>query len=80
MSCVGELLALCVLRWRCMKYKIEVHSLGYEDACKIVEASTLAIAKAGFNIDLAIIEWCQLNDIDVDDNFRLPFTRVTKVS
>lgn len=63
-----------------MKYKIEVHSLGYEDTFKIVEAESSQKAKSGFNVHSAIIEWCEHNAIDTDDNFDLPFTRITRVN
>lgn len=62
------------------KYKIEVHSLGYEDTAKVIEAESEAKAKSGFNVRSAIIEWCEHNDIDLDDNFELPFTRISRVS
>lgn len=61
-----------------MKYKIEVHSLGYEDTAKIVDRPSLSqVAKT--DILEAKVEWCQHNDIDLDSNFELPFTRVVKV-
>lgn len=60
-----------------MNYKIEVHSLGYEDTSKTVDAGSLREAKR-FTRD-AIIEWCDHNDIDLDSNFDLPFTRILKV-
>lgn len=62
-----------------MKYKIEVHSLGYEDTSKVVEAENSQKAKSGFNVRSAIIEWCEHNAIDLDTNFELPFTRISKV-
>lgn len=59
-----------------MKYKIEVHAVGYEDHVKIVEAVSMREARRG---ELAAkIEWCELNDIDVDTDFEMPFTRITK--
>lgn len=60
-----------------MKYKIEVHSLGYEDTHKFVDVASLREAKK-FERE-AKLEWCEHNDIDLDDNFEMPFTRVTKV-
>ena len=59
-----------------MRYRIEVHSLGYEDTSKVVEASSLREAKR-FERD-AKVEWCEHNAIDLDSNFELPFTRITK--
>ena len=63
-----------------MKYKIEVHSIGYTDHHKIVEVPSMAAAKQGFHVNSAIAEWCDLNDIDIDGNWEFPFTRVTKAS
>jgi hypothetical protein len=60
-----------------MKYKIEVHSIGYEDTFKIIEAPTSQAAKSGFNRRAAIIEWLEHNDIDID-SMELPFVRITK--
>lgn len=60
-----------------MKYKIEVHSAGYEDYAKIVDASSLRHAKQLEG--KAKIEWCDVNDIDADDNFEMPFTRISKI-
>lgn len=62
-----------------MKYKIEVHSQGYEDTSKVIDAPSLSVAKQGFYVRSAILEWCEHNDIDVDNSFDLPFTRVLKV-
>lgn len=62
-----------------MKYKIEVHSEGYEDTATIVEAETSQKAKSGFNVQGAILQWCEHNDIDLDSNFELPFTRISRV-
>jgi hypothetical protein len=60
-----------------MKYKIEVHAFGYEDTCKVVEASSLRQAKQS---ELkAKVEWCDHNAIDVDSDFEMPFTRTSKV-
>jgi hypothetical protein len=61
---------------RAMKYKIEVHSQGYEDTCKVVESPSLGVAKREER--QAKIEWCEHNDIDLDSNFEMPFTRTTK--
>jgi hypothetical protein len=61
-------------------YKIEVHSEGYEDTFKLVSANSLQQAKQGFNVRSAIIEWCEHNDVDVDDMEGLPFTRISKVA
>lgn len=63
-----------------MTYKIEVHSEGYEDTFKVIHAETSQKAKSGFNMRAAILEWCEHNDIDLDDNFDLPFTRITRLS
>lgn len=60
-----------------MKYKIEVHALGYEDTSKIVEASSLREAKREER--QAKVEWCDHNAIDLDSDFEMPFTRITKV-
>lgn len=61
-----------------MNYKIEVHSLGYDDTAKLVDKPSLREAKR--EVRQAIIEWCDHNDIDLDSNFDLPFTRVLKVN
>jgi hypothetical protein len=61
-----------------MKYKIEVHSLGYEDTFKVVEASNSQKAKSGFNVHSAIIEWCEHNAIDID-NMEMPFVRISRI-
>lgn len=61
-----------------MKYKIEIHSLGYEDHAKIVDRPSLKhVTKT--DILQAKIEWSERNAIDLDSNFELPFTRITKV-
>lgn len=61
-----------------MKYKIEVHSLGYEDTSLIVDASSLRQAKQSER--QAKIQWFDHNAIDLDDDtIELPFTRVTKL-
>lgn len=54
------------------QYKIEVHSLGYEDYSKIVVASSLREAKKQER--QAKVEWCDRNAID--SSFELPFTRI----
>ena len=60
-----------------MKYQIEVRSLGYKDHVKVVDAPSLRVAKQS---ELkAKMEWCDANDIDLDDNFEMPFTRITKL-
>jgi len=60
-----------------MQYKIEVHALGYEDTTKIVECSSLREAKQ--HERQAKVEWCEHNDIDLDTDFEMPFTRVSKI-
>ena len=61
-----------------MKYKIEVHAIGYEDTAMIVEAPSLRVAKQS---ELkAKVEWCDHNAIDYDGNFEMPFTRITNLS
>lgn len=60
-----------------MKYKIEVHSEGYEDTTLIVDAKSLRDAKREERS--AKLQWCAHNDIDLDSEFDLPFTRVTKL-
>ncbi len=60
-----------------MKYKIEVHSIGYTDHTKMVDAPSLRVAKQSER--QAKIEWCHANDIEVDSSFDMPFTRTTKV-
>ena len=60
-----------------MKYKIEVHALGYDDHAKIVDAPSLRVAKQ-FELQ-AKVEWCDANDIDTDSDFEMPFTRITKL-
>ena len=60
-----------------MKYKIEVHSLGYDDYSKVVDAPSLRVAKQQER--QAKVEWCEHNDIDLDSSFDLPFTRITKL-
>lgn len=60
-----------------MKYKIEVHSLGYDDHAKIVDRPSLnRITKT--DILEAKVEWCDANDIDLD-SLEMPFTQITKV-
>lgn len=59
-----------------MTYKIEVHSLGYEDTSKLVDAPSLRVAKQSER--QAVLEWCEHNAIDLDSSFDLPFTRTTK--
>lgn len=59
-----------------MRYRIDVHSLGYEDYSTIVEASSLFHAKRHERD--AKIKWCELNAIDLDNNFEMPFTRTQK--
>lgn len=61
-----------------MNYKIEVHSVGYEDTAKVVDVASLREARR-FVRD-AIIEWCEHNELDFDGNWEMPFTRVTKIS
>ncbi len=61
-----------------MKYQIEVRSLGYENHTKTVDAPSLRVAKQSER--QAKLEWCDLNAIDLDDNFEMPFTRITKLS
>lgn len=61
-----------------MKYKITVHSLGYDDTVFVVEADSKQKASSGFNRRSAIIAWCEHNDIDVDDNFELPLVKVER--
>lgn len=61
-----------------MKYRIEVHSQGYEDHSKVVDRPALSkVSKT--DILQAKVEWCDKNDIDTDGNFELPFTRITKI-
>lgn len=60
-----------------MKYKIEVHALGYEDTAKVVEAPSLRVAKQQER--QAKVEWCDHNAIDLDTDFEMPFTRISKV-
>ena len=60
-----------------MKYSIQIHSIGYTDHTKIVEAPSLRVAKQ-FERQ-AKVEWCDANDIDLDSSFELPFTRITKL-
>lgn len=61
-----------------MKYKIEVHSQGYEDTALIVDANSLREAKRRERE--AKVAWCDHNAIDLDGNFDMPFTRVTKIN
>lgn len=60
-----------------MRYKIDVHATGYEDFTKVVDAPSLRVAKQSER--QAKLEWCEHNDIDLDDNFEMPFTRVSKL-
>ena len=60
-----------------MKYKIEVHSLGYEDTALIVDAPSLRVAKREERA--AKLQWCAHNGLDLDGEFELPFTRITQV-
>lgn len=60
-----------------MKYKIEVHAQGYDDLAVIVEVPSLAKAKQQERA--AKVAWCDHNAIDVDTDFEMPFTRITKV-
>lgn len=60
------------------KYKIEVHSVGYEDTSLVVErVSQNRITKT--DILQAKVAWCEHNDIDLDGDFELPFIRITKL-
>lgn len=62
-----------------MKYKIEVHSMGYEDTSLVVEAPSLRVAKQSERA--AKVAWVDHNGLDWDsDIWEMPFTRVTKVS
>ena len=61
-----------------MKYRINVHSAGHEDTSLLVEASSLRIAKREERA--AKLQWCVHNDLDLDDDFEMPFTRTVKVS
>lgn len=60
-------------------YRIEVHSIGYEDTALEVRAENLQKASSGWNRRNAILKWCEHNDIDLDSNFDLPFIRISKV-
>ena len=61
-----------------MKYKIEIHSIGYEDTVKVVDRPSLnRVTKT--DILEAKVEWCDHNDLDLDGDFELPFHRITKV-
>ena len=61
-----------------MKYKIEIHSTGYDDHAKVVDRPSLnRVTKT--DIIEAKVEWCDANDIDLDSDFEMPFTRITKV-
>ena len=62
-----------------MKYKIEIHSNGFEDYSKIVDRpSRGAVTKT--DVLQAKVEWQNHNDIDADyDSIELPFHRITKV-
>lgn len=59
------------------EYKIDVRGLGYDDCTLTVKASSLREAKR-YERE-AKVRWCELNNIDLDDNFEMPFTRTTKV-
>lgn len=61
-----------------MQYRIEVHSLGYEDTFKIVDAPSLRVANQ--ERSKAIVEWADHNALDFDGVWDLPFTRTIKVS
>lgn len=62
-----------------MKYKIEIHALGYEDTAKIVDRPSLnRVTKT--DVLEAKVEWFDHNDIDLDGNFEMPFTRITKLA
>lgn len=71
-------LGIALASIRGMTYRIEVHAIGYEDTSLVVNAPSLREAKRSERH--AIIVWCDYNDIDLDSNFNLPFTRTTKVS
>lgn len=61
-----------------MKYKIEVHSLGYEDFSLIVEEPSQRKAKQ-HEIE-AKVKWAEHNALNFDsDQWEMPFTRVTRV-
>lgn len=61
-----------------MKYKIEVHSHGYEDYSLIVDEPSLRNAKQ--HELKAKIAWADNNALDLDsDQLEMPFTRVTKL-
>lgn len=61
-----------------MKYRIEVHSLGYEDTELIVERPALSkVSKS--DVLQAKVQWCDHNDIDMNSSFELPFHRITKL-
>lgn len=61
---------------RPMKYRIEVHALGYDDTSLVVEAPSLREAKRSERD--AKLQWCEHNDIDTD-SVDLAFTRITKL-
>jgi serine/threonine protein kinase HipA of HipAB toxin-antitoxin module len=61
-----------------MKYKIEIQSLGFETTSKIVDRPSLNRVTKNDILE-AKVEWCDHNAIDTDDNFEMPFTRITKV-
>lgn len=58
-------------------YQIQVHSEGYEDHTKIVQAANERQARQQERA--AKVEWCELNDIDIDTDFELPFTRISRI-
>ena len=57
------------------RYKIEIHSLGFDDITVVVDH-----APTKTDILAAKAEWCRHNDIDVDSEFELPFTRITRLA
>jgi len=60
-----------------MKYKIEIHAMGYEDTAKVVDRqSRNRITKN--DILEAKVEWINHNALDVDD-CEMPFHRITKL-
>lgn len=60
-----------------MKFKIEIHSTGYENTSITVDRKSRGhVTKT--DILQAKAEWCKLNDVDMDSEFDLPFVRITK--
>lgn len=58
-------------------YKIEVRSVGYDDHVLTVEAKNEREARRS---ELqAKTEWAIKNDIDLDNDFEMPFTRITRI-